>query len=270
MKQFYGKKVLVTGAAGGIGRLMALAFASRGSEVIVADRDIDKAQKVVDEIHRIGRQAWAYQVDVSQPEQVVAFRAQVKREVGKIDVLVNNAGVVFGGVFEMVPLEKHMQTYAVNTAGLVAMTHAFFTDLLESPDSHILNIASASGFVGLPYGATYASSKWAVIGFSESIRLELAERGFDQVGVTTVCPGYISTGMFEGVEPNRLLPFLTPEKIVNSIMDVVERNAPFVKEPFMVKSSELLKGILPQKLWDKTAGMLGISTGMMHWKGHGR
>ncbi len=270
MKQFYGKKVLVTGAAGGIGRLMALAFASRGSDVILADIDLEKAEKVAEEIRRISRQAWAYRVDVSDSAQVTAFRQRVRQEVGRIDVLVNNAGVVYGGVFEMVSLEKHLRTFSVNTSGLVAMTHAFFTDLLESQDSHILNIASASGFVGLPYGATFAASKWAVIGFSESIRLELAERGFDQVGVTTVCPGYITTGAFEGAQAPRLLPFLTPERIVNSIMEGVEKNAPFVKEPFMVKSSELLKGILPQKVWDRTANFLGISTSMMHWKGHGR
>ncbi|HEX5276238.1 MAG TPA: SDR family oxidoreductase [Fluviicoccus sp.] len=270
MKQFYGKKVVVTGAAGGIGRLMALAFAGRGCDVVVTDINVEGAEKVAAEIRGVGRQSWAYRLDLSQPGEIRAFRDRVRREAGRIDALVNNAGVVYGGVFEMVPIEKHLMTYAVNTAGLVAMTHAFFPDLLESEESHILNIASASGFVGLPFGATYASSKWAVIGFSESIRLELQERGFDHVGVTTVCPGYIATGMFDGVRTPKLLPFLDPERIVAKIMEGVEKNHAYVKEPFMVKSVDILKGALPQKMWDKAAHALGITSSMMHWKGHGR
>lgn len=268
MKQFYGKKVLVTGAASGIGRLMALAFAGRGADIIVTDLHLEGAQKVAQEIQAVGRQAWAYSVDVANIEAIKLFRQQVKTDLGKIDGLVNNAGVVFGGVFEMVPLEKHLLTYQVNTMGLVAMTHAFFSDLLESSDSHLVNIASASGYIGMPYGTTYASSKWAVIGFSESIRLELAERGFEQVGVTTVCPGYITTGMFDGIKAPSLLPLLTPEKIVAKIMAGIETNAPFVKEPFAVKSVDILRAALSQKLWDKTAKMLGISTSMMQWKSH--
>lgn len=152
----------------------------------------------------------------------------------------------------------------------MALTHVFFTDLLESSDSHIVNIASASGYTGLPYGASYASSKWAVIGLSESIRLELAERGFEQVGVTTVCPGYIANGMFAGMKAPMLLPFLTPERIVAKIMDGVEHNAPFVKEPFAVKSVDILRAALSQRWWDKTAKALGISTSMAQWKGHTR
>ncbi len=270
MKQFYGKKIVVTGAASGIGRLMALAFAGRGADIIVADLNIEGAEKVAREIHAIGRQAWAYGVDVSNVDAIKAFRLQVRTDLGKIDGLVNNAGVVFGGVFEMVPLEKHLLTYQVNTTGLMAITHAFFSDLLESSDSHLVNIASASGYIGLPYGATYASSKWAVIGFSESIRLELIERGFDQVGVTTVCPGYIATGMFDGIKAPSFLPLLTAEKIVAKIMAGIENNDAFVKEPFAVKSVDILRGALSQKLWDKTAKLLGISTSMVQWKGHVR
>lgn len=270
MKQFYGKKVLVTGAASGIGRLMAINFAQRGADVLVVDINLVGAEKVVAEIKEQGRDAHAYAVDLANIDSIKQLRQQIKAEQGRIDVLVNNAGVVFGGVFEMVPLERHLQTYAVNTLGLMAITHAFFTDILESAEGHIVNIASAYGYVGLPYGATYASSKWAVIGLSDSIRLELAERGFEQVGVTTVCPGYITTGMFEGIKPPILVPFLTPEKIVAKIMEGIEQNLPFVKEPFMVRSVDLLKATLSQRLWDKAAHALGVSSSMMHWRGKGR
>ena len=101
------------------------------------------------------------------------------RDGGPIDVLVNNAGLVFGGAFLDVPLERHLTTYRVNTLGLVAMTHAFLPDLMAGRDGHVVNVASASGFIGLPFGATYASSKWAVLGFSEL--LERAHAGEEVV-----------------------------------------------------------------------------------------
>lgn len=269
MKQFYGKKALVTGGASGVGRLLALALAGRGCDVIITDLNGDGAAKVAAEIRALGREAWSYTLDLARLEDIQSLRQRVRREAGRIDILVNNAAVVYGGVFEMVAVEKHAHTFAVNTTGLVAMTHAFFADLLESTESHILNIASASGFVGLPFGATYAASKWAVIGFSESIRLELFERGFDHVGVTIACPGYIATGMFDGVRTPKLLPFLEPDRIVGKILEAVERNQVYVREPFLVKSVDILRGALPQKLWDKAAQGLGITSSMMHWKGHG-
>lgn len=108
MKQFYGKKILVTGAANGIGRLMALAFAGRGADVIVTDLNAAGAEKVAAEILAIGRQAWFYGLDVANLDAIHTFRQQIRHDIGKIDGLVNNAGVVFGGAFEMEPLEKHL------------------------------------------------------------------------------------------------------------------------------------------------------------------
>jgi all-trans-retinol dehydrogenase (NAD+) len=267
MKVFRGKTALITGAAGGIGRLMALAFAERGCDVVVADLRLDAAQAVADEVRTRGRRAFARALDVSDPEAVRALKRFVEAEVGSIDVLVNNAGIVFGGPFEQVPLERHLHTYRVNVEGPVALTHAFFTDLLRSQDAHIVNIASASGFIGLPYGATYASSKWAVIGFSESIRLELAQRNARNVAVTTVCPGYIATGMFNGVRAPRLLPVLTPEGIVEKIMQGVESGAEFVKEPFAVKTLDFMRGVLPRKVFELGAQIMGVSSSMMSWQG---
>ncbi|PTQ89205.1 SDR family NAD(P)-dependent oxidoreductase [Agitococcus lubricus] len=270
MKQFYGRKVIITGAGNGLGRLLALAFAARGADVIVTDLNYVSAEKVAAEILDIGRQAWAYALDIADLEAISSFKQQIHRDIGKIDALVNNAAIVFGGAFEMMPLDKHLLTQQVNNIGLMAITHTFFTDLLESPDSHIVNIASASGYIGLPYGSSYAASKWAVIGLSESIRLELAERGFEQVGVTTVCSGYLTSGMFEGIKPPALLANLSPEKVVDKIMEAIERNQPFVKEPLTVKSVDLLRAALSQKWWDKAAKALGISTSMNQWKGNTR
>lgn len=267
MKNFSRKKILITGGASGIGKLMATTLAQRGAEVIVADINIDEAQKVVSEIKQFGGRAHAFLVDLSDLESIKRCKSQISAQGLLLDGLINNAGVVFGGEFERLSLEKHLLTYQINVSGLVAMTHCFFDDLRKSPDANIVNIASASGYVGLPYGTSYASSKWAVIGFSESLRLELLERKITNIHVTTVCPSYISTGMFKGVKAPLFLPWLKPETIVRKIIAGMEKNSPFVKEPFMVKTVDLLKGILPLKIYVWVSKLLGVSTSMTHWKG---
>ena len=267
MKNFSRKKVLITGAASGIGKLMAQTLAKRGAEIVIADINFEEAKKVAEEIKSNGGKAHAFLLNLADVESIKKCKADVSAVGIVIDVLINNAGVVFGGEFESLSLEKHLLTYKINIDGLVAMTHLFFGDLKRSADANIVNIASASGLIGLPYGTSYASSKWAVIGFSESLRVECLERGINNVHVTTVCPSYISTGMFHGVKAPMLLPWLKPETIVNKIILGMENNAPFVKEPFVVKTVDLLKGILPLVVYTKISKILGVSTSMTHWKG---
>jgi len=182
-------------------------------------------------------------------------------------VLVNNAGVVFGGPFTKVSLDDHLKTYEVNVLGLVAMTHAFLDDLVARPEAHLVHIASASGFIGLPYGSTYASSKWAVIGFGESIRAELHVQGHDHVHHTIVCPSYIGTGMFEGAEAPKATSILEPAYLAEKVVQAVERNKVHVLEPFMVKLTPLLRDLLPTGLYDKMSHLFGADTSMANWMG---
>ena len=106
-----------------------------------------------------------------------------------------------------------------------------------------------------------------MLGFSESLRLELRERGIRNVHVTTVCPSYISTGMFDGVKSPLLSPMLTPEKVVNAIIKGIREKQPLVQQPAMVKRIDFLKGSLPLPIWDEVAKIAGISTSMKHWRG---
>ncbi|MBY0416296.1 MAG: SDR family NAD(P)-dependent oxidoreductase [Bdellovibrionales bacterium] len=267
MKNFANKTVLVTGGASGIGKLMAEQFSERGACVVVVDINIEAALAVVTAIKSRGGKAHAVHADISNIESIKKCRSDVRALGLSVDVLINNAGVVFGGEFEKLTLEKHLLTYRINVDGLVALTHVFFDDLRKSADANIANIASASGLIGLPYGTTYASSKWAVIGFSESLRLELLERGISNIHVTTVCPSYISTGMFSGVKAPILVPWLKPEVIVAKIIKGIENNTPFIKEPFVVKWIDLLKGLFPIKIFTVVSRWLGVSTSMTHWKG---
>ena len=165
-----GKRVLITGAGHGLGQAIAVEFAAAGAEVIITDREPDRVVAVVKEL---GPPAIGYPLDVSVPEQVVTVRNQLHQDSGSIDVLVNNAGIAAGGSFLDVPLDRHLATVAVNLTGVLTVTHAFLPDLLARPEARIVNIASASAVVALPLGASYAATKWAVLGFSESLREEL-------------------------------------------------------------------------------------------------
>ncbi len=268
MRHLTGKRVLITGAASGIGRKTAERFAASGAAILIADLNAEQARATAASIDAGGGRAAAYALDVTDAAAILALRDRVHRDGGPIDVLVNNAGVVFGGAFLDVPLEKHLATYRVNIEGLTAVTYAFLPDLITQPDTHLVNIASASGFVGLPHGASYAASKWAVIGFSESIRLELAGHGHRHVHTTTVCPSYVATGMFDGARAIRTTGMVDPSRLADLIVRAVLHNRQYVLTPWIVKFTPFLKGVLPRTIFDVSASALGVTSSMLAW--HGR
>ncbi|MGD9647093.1 MAG: SDR family NAD(P)-dependent oxidoreductase [Pirellulales bacterium] len=277
MKSLAGKRVLITGAAQGIGRATAHALARRGCELVVTDLREDLLEATAAELRTPATQATsgrapkvsAYPLDVTDEAAIVALRDEIHHSLGPIDVLVNNAGLVFGGSFLEVPLARHRLTYEVNTLGLVAMTHAFLPDLIARPSGHLVNIASASAFIGLPYGTTYASSKWAVLGFSDGIRLELEELGYPHVKVTAVCPSFVSTGLFAGATPVKQTTFLEADALAEKIVRAVERDKIYLLAPPMANLTPILRGILPTRLFDAVGRWFGVTSSMRHWKGRG-
>ena len=268
MHTLEGKRVLITGAASGIGRQLARRFAASGAQVIAADIDGEGAGRTAAELVAAGAQASACVMDVTNPAQVRAARERINADGGPIDVLVNNAGVVFGGPFLSVPIERHLATYRVNTEGLAIVTHVFLPDLIARPEAHLVTVASASSFVGLPFGASYGASKWAALGFSESLRLELRELGHVHVGLTAVCPSYVGTGMFDGVTTPRLTRMLTPERVADLTVRAVLAGRAWVLTPWLVKVTPFLRGVLPRQVFDAVARAFGVNTSMTSW--HGR
>ena len=268
MKSLAGKRVLITGGARGVGLALARAFGAESAVVLLSDLDDEALEAARGELEGRGVSCRSYHLDVTDLGSIEAAREKIHEEVGPIDVLVNNAGVVYGGPFLDVPVERHLATYRVNVDGVVAMTHAFLQDLLLAKEGHLVNVASASGFVGLPYGSSYASSKWAVVGFSESIRLELKKSGHHHVGVTAVCPLYVDTGMFEGAAPPRLTRFLKPEELGQKVLAAIRDDDAYVLEPWLAKLTPVLAHALPKKLSDLLAEIFGATTSMQSWKGH--
>jgi short-subunit dehydrogenase len=268
MKDFDRKRVLVTGGAGGLGHALARRFAAEGAELVLTDLAGPVLEDMVADFVRRGVSCQGHVVDVTDMAAVARLRDQVHEQGGPIQVLVNNAGVVHGGPFLEVPLERHLHTFRVNVDGLVAMTHAFLPDLIASQEGQLVNVASASGFLGLPFGSSYAASKWAVIGLSESLRLELKKLGHAHVGVTTVCPSYVDTGMFEGVKPPRLTRFLTADEVAVEVLAAVRAHKPFVLEPWLVKLTPFLAHALPKGVSDLLSDVFGATSGMKSWRGH--
>ena len=247
---------------------MARRFAAEGAHLQLTDIDEAHLTAVADELLADGYQARAHLLDVSDSDQVRALVDVVHEDGGQIDVLVNNAGVVFGGAFLDVPIEAHITTLQVNALGPVMLTHAFLPDLISRQDAHLVNIASAGGYLPVPWITTYAASKWATLGFSESIQAELVALGHQHVHVTTVCPGYVSTGMFDGAKAPLLSSWLTADQIADKVVEAVLHNRTHVREPFMVKTIPALKGLLPEAGFNALLQLLGLTTSMRTWHGH--
>jgi short-subunit dehydrogenase len=267
MRDLSGKRVLITGSASGIGRALAVRFAAQGAHLILLDRDAEALDRTAGDLRRDHSALQTHLVDVTDQPSVLRARDAVHAHGGPIDVLVNNAGVVFGGSFLDVALERHMATYQVNVLGVVAVTHAFLPDLIGRRDAHVVLIASASGLIGLPFGTTYASSKWAVIGLAESLRLELRALGHHHVHVTTVCPLFVSTGLFSGARPPLLSRMLTAERVAAEVVTAVRRDQVFVRTPWLVETTPFLRGVLPLRVFDAVADLLGVNSSMAQWRG---
>jgi short-subunit dehydrogenase len=269
MRTLQGKRALVTGGASGIGKAIAERLAANGAELVLVDLNDEALHVAAADLSRGGARVKTYVLDVTDTSRITGLKEQIFRDLGPIDVLVNNAGLVFGGGFLDVPLEKHLTTYRVNTLGLVAMTHSFLPDLIEGTDGHVVNVASASGYIGLPFGATYASSKWAVIGFSESLGLELELQGHGHVHVTSVCPSYVRTGLFDGAKAPLFTRLLTADRVADATVRAILRDKPQVRMPWLVPVTPILKALLPFRLFYKAAAILGVNTSMMEWRGRG-
>jgi all-trans-retinol dehydrogenase (NAD+) len=263
-----GTRVLVTGAANGLGFAIATAFARAKSHVVLTDMNAERLAEAVAKLKADGFAACGYQLDVTSPEQIADVRTRVLAEQGPVGVLVNNAGVVFGGPFLGVPLAKHLATVNVNLSGLLAVTHVFLPDLLARPAAHVVNIASASAVIALPMGASYAATKWAVLGFSESLREELRELGHRHVGVTAICPSYIATGLFDGAKPARFTQWLTPEAVADEVVRAVEKGREFVMLPWPARWMYRLCRGWPRSWYRAVCRAVGVSRSMSDWRGH--
>lgn len=191
VRNLRGKTVLVTGAASGIGRASALAFARRGARLVICDLDEAGLTETVKQIGDLGGEVVARRVDVARRDEMQAFAEAVHAEVGVLDILMNNAGVAIGGGFLHTTLDDWNWIVNINLMGVVYGCHFFVPRMVErGRGGHVVNVSSAAGYVAGEAMAAYATTKFAVLGLSEALRSELSRHG---IGVTAVCPGIINT-----------------------------------------------------------------------------
>ena len=265
------KIVLITGGASGIGRIMGEMALKKGAKALVI-WDINQANidATIGELKAFSKVV-GYRVDVSNYEVVAKSYQQVKNEVGDVDILINCAGIITSNkTFDLCSPEEMDRTIQVNTLAPMYVARQVLPDMIARNSGHICNIASAGGMLANPKMSVYAASKWAAIGWSDSVRIELQDRK-SQVRVTTTAPYYITTGMFDGVQ-SKVFPLLNPEKVSERIIGAIEDNKKMLMLMKWIPQPHhfirLLQGLLPMRVFDWLLGeVLGIYHTMDNFTG---
>lgn len=271
-----GTNVLITGGASGIGRIMGRICLEKGaSNLIVWDinqANIDKTEAELSDVkpEEAGVckcQIHSYIVNVSDPQAIKSAYEKVKSEVGEVDILVNCAGIVRGNnTFDKQTVQDIDLTMDINANAPMYVALAVLPYMLRRDRGLICNIASAAGMLGVPKLSVYCASKWAVIGWTESMRVEL-KQARSHVRVTSVAPYFINTGMFDGVN-SKVFPILDPEKTAAKIIRAVEVGKSFRGIPFAYHFIRIWQGLLPNFLFDFIFGKIfGVYSVMDHFTG---
>jgi len=263
------KHVLITGSASGIGCRLAGRMAALGAQVSLWDIDDVRLGGACEQIAARGGSVCGYSCDVTDRTTVDELAAQTVADWGPVDILVNNAGVVSGRTLLQLTPEQIERTLRVNVLALFWVTRAFLPAMVERGSGHVVTMASAAGLMGVPHMTDYAASKFAAVGFDESLRLEL-RRAAPGVVTTVVCPFYIDTGMFAGVKTRFpwLLPILKEDEVADAIVRAIQRNRRQVILPLLVRSVPLMR-LLPVAAFDRIADFLGVTASMDSFVGRG-
>jgi short-subunit dehydrogenase len=260
---FAGGTAAVTGAASGIGEALAAALAARGSDLVLVDRDAERLEGVAGALRarHPDRKIASYVVDLADDEATQAIGARLAAEHPGITLLVNNAGVALGGRFDQVTLEEFDWVLAINFRAVVRLTAALLPVLTSHPGAHLVNVSSVFGILAPPGQAAYAASKFAVRGFSESLRHELAADG---VGVTVVHPGGIRTRIAETARTGSGVPAeeiaegkkqfakllrIPPETAAAQIVAAIEKRRPRLLIGLSAKIPDVLVRLAPGSYW---------------------
>ncbi|KAG8442034.1 hypothetical protein GDO86_010996 [Hymenochirus boettgeri] len=272
-KNVAGEVVLITGAGSGIGRLMALEFARLHATLVLWDIN----QEGIKETCRLAQEngavrVHAYLCDCSKRQDVYKVADQVKKEVGDVTILINNAGIVTGKKFIDSPDALIEKTMDVNCNAHFWTYKAFLPAMLASNHGHLVSIASSAGLVGVNGLADYCASKFGAIGFAESVALEMLALGKNGIKTTIVCPYFINTGMFDGCSTKwpRLMPILKADYVSKKIVDAILKEQVFLMMPRSLYIIFGLRNIISTKLAVVLGNYFGAFNFMDHFKGRGK
>ena len=268
-------KVLITGGASGMGRLYAeRAIREEAESVTLWDIDPLALDATASALSGYGTIVHTRVVDVSELDNV-RDAARHELESSRVpDVLINNAGIVRGNdYFWNTDSERDTEpTMRINAIAPMHVTREFLPAMIRDSvrEKRILNVASAAGTLANPRMSVYAASKWALIGWSDSVRLELERSGNGHVKITTFCPSYVTTGMFEGARGPLMTPLLPPDVAVARAWQAMLSGKPFRMTPWTVNLARGLKGVLPTAVWDRVADrVFSVYSSMDDFTGRG-
>lgn len=241
--------VAITGGARGIGRATAAAFIDAGATVAIGDLDFAAAQETAD---ALGPRASAFELNVTDTQSFADFVSGVEEAHGRIDVLVNNAGIMPIGPFLEEDDATTDRVLEVNVRGVITGTRLVLPGMLGRGHGHVVNIASAVGRVAAPGGATYSASKYAVVGLSEALRLELRGSGVD---VSIVLPSLVNTDLGSGVGAPRGIKLLEAGDVAAAVLGAVRAKRFESWVPWFGRPIFLVTSLLPQPLRDLVASL---------------
>ena len=229
MRTIEGKLALITGAATGIGRALALELAQQGANLLLVDIDEARLAETAAAAQSHGVRLASCVADLGNSREVRRVAAWVQNDYGRLDILINNAGVAYYGSTHEMHEDQWRRVLAVNLMAPMQLTQELLPCLFEPPEAHVINMSSIAGLVGSSRLAAYNTSKFALVGFSESLRAEYGPRG---LGVTAMCPGLVRTGIFEtamtggGKTPPRFPRWMTitPERVARRAVRAILKN----------------------------------------------
>jgi all-trans-retinol dehydrogenase (NAD+) len=265
MTKIKNKTVLITGGASGIGKLMSRLSLARKAKVIIWDINTENIASTLKELSSLGDIS-AYVVDVSKLEAIEEAAQQLIKEPGNVDVLINNAGIVVGKYFHEHSATEIEKTLSINSSAPMHICNQFLGIMIKNNAGHICNIASSASLIANPKMSVYAASKWAVFGWSDSLRLEMKELK-KNIKVTTILPYYINTGMFDGVQSR--IPILDAEATALTIIKAIEKNKKIITIPgWIYRFTRFGQALMSVNMFDWFAGIvMGIYKTMDDFKG---
>ena len=265
MSKLKNKTILITGGASGIGKIMSRLSLERNAKVIIWDINTESIKNTLTELSPLGDVS-SYVVDISALQQIEKTAEQLKNEHGKIDILINNAGIVVGKYFHEHTETEIEKTFSINSSAPMHICNQFLKNMMEENAGHICNIASSASLVSNPKMSVYAASKWAVFAWSDSLRLEMKQLQ-KNIQVTTILPYYINTGMFDGVQSR--IPILDAEATALTIIKAIEKNKKIISIPgWIYRFTRFGQAFMSVDVFDWFAGsVMGIYKTMNDFKG---
>lgn len=230
MKKLTNRVAVITGASRGLGPFMARALSAEGMHLVLAARSMGELEGVAASIRESGGKAIAVQTDVTSPADRQNLVDAAIAEHGRIDVLVNNAGIELTAHFETQPEDEIASVIDVNLTSALLLTRLVTPHMLQKKAGHVVNVASLAGKVAVPYSIPYATSKAGMVGFTESFRAEFRKRG---LSASVICPTFVTeAGMYQdmqdraGIKANFLAGAITPAKVASDVVKAIKKDRP--------------------------------------------